>query len=161
MKTFLTAAFFLAVAMMAGTSLLVAVKGNVEGNSTGLITIDSPHDVPTTVANVQSELTAAGFGIPLILDHQANAASVGKTLRPMVLVVFGNPNVGTQFMQDNQLAGIDLPQKYLVYEDAEGNTKITYNDPFVTLKKRHGFKNKQVLSNVDAALTRFATLAAN
>ena len=40
-------------------------------------------------------------------------------------------------MQDRQSAGIDLPLKVLVWEDADGKAWFTYNDP-AWIAQRHG-----------------------
>jgi uncharacterized protein (DUF302 family) len=57
-------------------------------------------------------------------------------LRPTCLIIFGHPKGGTPLMLENQLAGIDLPFKALVWEDEKGKTWVTYNDP-VWLAERH------------------------
>jgi uncharacterized protein (DUF302 family) len=44
-------------------------------------------------------------------------------------VLFGNPKGGTALMQDRQPAGIDLPLKALVWQDAEGKVWLGYNAP--------------------------------
>ena len=94
------------------------------------------------------------------LDHQANAASVGQELNPTRLIVFGNPNLGTPLMQASQTTGIDLPQKFLVWEDGEGNVKVSYNDP-AFLVKRHGIEgNEDVLTNITGALDNLSNAAA-
>jgi uncharacterized protein (DUF302 family) len=51
-------------------------------------------------------------------------------------------------MQSAPAAGLDLPLKALIWEDAEGRTQIAYNDPQYIIR-RHG---------LDAALA--ANLAA-
>ena len=70
------------------------------------------------------------------VNHQENAQKVDAELRPTQLIVFGNPKLGTPLMQNSQTTAIDLPQKMLVWEDADGNVKVSYNDP-AYLKKRH------------------------
>ena len=45
------------------------------------------------------------------------------------VVLFGNPKGGTLPMQDQQPAGIDLPLKALVWQDAEGKVWLSYNAP--------------------------------
>jgi len=50
-------------------------------------------------------------------------------LRPTEVVLFGNPKGGTVLMQDRQRAGIDLPLKALVWQDAEGKVWLSYNAP--------------------------------
>jgi uncharacterized protein (DUF302 family) len=44
-------------------------------------------------------------------------------------------------MQDNQLSGIDLPLKVLVWEDENGKVWVTYNDP-QWIAVRHGLSDK-------------------
>ena len=45
------------------------------------------------------------------------------------MLIFGNPKIGTQAMQDDPRAGLFLPMKVLVYEDGEGRTWLAYQDP--------------------------------
>ena len=54
------------------------------------------------------------------------------------LLIFGNPQGGTVLMLDQQLAGIDLPLKALIWEDAAGKVWLTYNDP-AWIAQRHSF----------------------
>lgn len=63
------------------------------------------------------------------IDHAAGASKIGKTLRPTELLIFGNPQGGTPFMECAQSVGIDLPLKALVWEDAMGKVWISYNEP--------------------------------
>lgn len=94
------------------------------------------------------------------LDHQANAARVGLTLRPTHLFVFGNPAAGTPLMQAQQRTALDLPQKMLVYQTGEGEVKIAYNAPSY-IAKRHGINGQeQRLEAIASALSSLATAAA-
>jgi uncharacterized protein (DUF302 family) len=54
-----------------------------------------------------------------------------------VLLIFGNPALGTQFMLRNQESGIDWPVRILVYRDASGMVWADYSD-FVWIARRHG-----------------------
>ncbi len=71
------------------------------------------------------------------VDHAAGAAKIGKTLRATEVLIFGNPQGGTPFMECSQTVGIDLPLKALVWEDASGQVWLGYNDP-AFLAQRHG-----------------------
>jgi uncharacterized protein (DUF302 family) len=71
------------------------------------------------------------------IDHAAGALKVGKTLRSTELLIFGNPQGGTPFMECAQTVGIDLPLKVLVWEDEAGQVWLGYNDPQF-LARRHG-----------------------
>ncbi len=84
----------------------------------GLITVESLQTVEDTVQSLQVALSSnPAFRIPLVLDYELNADLAGfkRNRRAPILVVFGNPNVGTPLMQADQRIGIDLPQKFLVW----------------------------------------------
>jgi len=95
----------------------------------GLVTLSSAHDFATTLARLQAALDAKGITIFARIDHAAGAAGVGLDLRPTTLLVFGNPAAGTPLMQAAQTAGLDLPLKALVWQDADGTVRLSYNDP--------------------------------
>jgi uncharacterized protein (DUF302 family) len=63
-------------------------------------------------------------------------------------------------MQANQTAGIDLPLKALVWEDANGKTWLSYNDP-AWVAKRHqlGAGAQQIVDVLAAALAAVASVA--
>ncbi|MFU8812219.1 MAG: DUF302 domain-containing protein [Balneolaceae bacterium] len=101
-----------------------------------MVTLESPYSVDETVERLRERLEDRGFMIPVVLDHQANAARVDLTLPPTVVLLFGNPRAGTPLMQCEQRLGIDLPQKALVYEDEGGQVHLAYNNPLY-LQQRH------------------------
>lgn len=103
----------------------------------GLITLPSQNDPGTTMRKLQDAVRAKGMTIFAHIDHAAGAADVGMTLRPTDLLIFGSPKGGTPLMQAAQSIGIDLPLKVLVWQDAEGRTWLSYNDP-AWLAQRHG-----------------------
>lgn len=93
------------------------------------------------------------------VDHTKNAEGVGMDLNPTRLVIFGNPNLGTGLMQSAQTTAIDLPQKFLVYEDAEGQVFVSYNDP-TYLSERHGIQDQdEELGMISKALAGLAATA--
>jgi uncharacterized protein (DUF302 family) len=85
------------------------------------------------------------------VDHAANATAAGMSLRPTELVIFGNPKGGTVLMQDQQRAGIDLPLKALVWEDADGRVSVTYTDP-AWIARRQGIGHAAAVAAMTAAL---------
>ena len=100
--------------------------------------------------------TNEGLSLVAELDHAANAATVDMELPPMVVLFFGNPAAGTPLMQESLTAGLDLPQRMLVWDD-EGTVQVSYNDPeFVA--SRHGIEGQdERLGNVRTALDTIAT----
>jgi uncharacterized protein (DUF302 family) len=103
----------------------------------GLVSVRSSHDVSRTVERLEEALKARDVPVIAKLDHAAGAAKVGASLRPTVLLLFGNPKLGTPLLLCAQTSGIDLPQKALVWEDEKGRTWLSYNDPQY-IASRHG-----------------------
>ncbi|NNC47861.1 MAG: DUF302 domain-containing protein [Sphingomonas sp.] len=163
--------------LLAGCGDAADVLGNAEkkvGNETtqteaegaavssygnGVVTIESPDDVATTIERLEAALEDAGFGIVAKLDHQKNAGKVDLDLPPAVVISFGKPEAGTPLMQEAPEAALDLPQRMAVFVK-DGATVIAYNDP-VWLASRHGIiGQKERLDAMSAALEGLAQAAA-
>ena len=85
--------------------------------------------------------------------------ATGMVLRPTELIIFGNPKGGTVLMQERQRAGIDLPLKALVWEDADDKVWVTYNDPAL-IARRHGLDKDAAVQAMAAAMNAIAREAA-
>jgi uncharacterized protein (DUF302 family) len=139
---------------------MVFVLAGASQAAPGLETVKSSHDVATTAERLAGLVTEAGFRVFARIDHAAGAASADMSLRPTELLIFGNPKGGTLLMQSAQTVGIDLPLKYLVWEDAEGGVHIGWNRPD-WLAERHGIGDRgDLLGKMTGALGRFAAGAA-
>jgi uncharacterized protein (DUF302 family) len=107
----------------------------------GLTTIASGHGPKATMDRLEAEVKAKGMTVFARIDHAAGAEAVGLPLRPTEVLIFGNARGGTPLMQSVQTIGIDLPMKALVWQDAVGNTWLSYNDP-AWLAQRHGLQSE-------------------
>jgi uncharacterized protein (DUF302 family) len=137
-------------------ALLAAVSARGES---GLVSVKSSHDVTGTVERLEAALKEKDVPLVAKVDHSAGAARVGEVLRPTVLLVFGNPKLGTPLLRCAQTAGIDLPQKALVWQDEKGQAWFTYNDPRY-IAMRHGARDcGDVLGKTAAALEGLAAAA--
>ena len=127
----------------------------------GLTTVRSSYGPAETLNRLEAEVRARGMTVFAHIDHAAGAAAVGLPLRPTDLLIFGNAKGGTPLMQSVQTIGIDLPLKALVWQDASGDTWVSYNDPS-WLAKRHGL-GREVEATISAmtaalnAVTQAAT----
>ena len=142
-----------------------ALKGLVEGATGGEVQDANPNSIhfregverrssPYSFEETYNRLRDAINNNPNLrivteIDHAANAAGVGLDLNPTRLIIFGNPLVGTPFMQAEQSIGIDLPQKMLVVEDEYGRVYIAFNSINWLARHRHG---------ITGADTRIATV---
>ena len=136
-----------------------ALKGLTEGATGGEVQDAHPNYVsfreglekrrsPYSFEETYSRLRAAIDDNPNLriiteIDHAANAANAGLELNPTRLIVFGNPLVGTPFMQAKQSIGIDLPQKMLVVEDEHGRVFIAFNSIGWLARQRHSISGRR------------------
>src|SRR5579863_7833962 len=123
----------------------------------GLTTIKSSHGPQDTTNRLEAAVKAKGMAVFARIDHAAGASSVGMSLNPTEVLIFGNARGGTPLMQAGQTIGIDLPLKALVWQDASGETWLSYNDP-AWIAARHGLSDKEtVIANLAAALDSVAS----
>jgi len=114
----------------------------------GLVTQTAEEEtVDEAVERITSDIGSDENPLSLLyqLDHRENAANVETVdldLPPTVVIMFGNPAAGTPLMRESRTIGVDLPQKMLVWDDDDGEVKITYNDP-EHLAERHGIEGQQ------------------
>ena len=121
----------------------------------GLVAIKSPFSAKETMNRFEENAKQRGLNVFARIDHAAGAAKIGKTLRPTEVLIFGNPQGGTPFMECAQSVGIDLPHKALVWEDAQGQVWLGYNDP-AYLAQRHGVAQCPAVSGLTKALAGLA-----
>jgi uncharacterized protein (DUF302 family) len=105
----------------------------------------------------ESAIKSKGMTVFARVDHAAGAAAVGLPLAPTELLIFGSAKVGTPLMQAVLTAGIDLPLKALVWQDAEQRTWLSYNEP-EWIARRHGL-GAQAQATVAAMAAGLAVLA--
>jgi len=103
----------------------------------GITTITSHHSVDETVQRLEAALQAKGVKVFGLIDHSGEAEKAGMSMRPTKLLIFGNPKAGTPLMLATPSIAIDLPLKILVWEDADGSVRVSYNSP-AYLQARHG-----------------------
>jgi uncharacterized protein (DUF302 family) len=103
----------------------------------GIKRISSQHSVATTLERLESLLKEKDVRVFARIDFSGDAARAGLTMRPEQMLIFGNPKAGTPLMQSVPASGLDLPIKALVWQDANGQTQVAYNDPLYIIR-RHG-----------------------
>jgi uncharacterized protein (DUF302 family) len=138
-------------------ALLLTVSSFAFG-ADGLIAVKSPFTAKETMNRFEENAKKRGLNIFARIDHAAGAAKIGKTLRPTEVLIFGNPQGGTPFMECAQSVGIDLPLKVLVWEDAQGQVWLGYNDP-AFIAQRHGASQCPAVEGLRKALSGLAGAA--
>ena len=116
----------------------------------GLVTRRCPGTVADVSARLRAELDRRGIQLFALIDHAQAARDAGLELPDEVVVLFGNPAVGTRLMQLNARAGIDLPLRILIWDD-DGATTAAYTPPAVIAQRFS-------LPDNDLPIDRLATL---
>jgi len=104
--------------------------------SEGVIDLPSPYSVPETADRLEKLLLAKGMKIFARIDQAAEAASVGMTLRPTILLLFGNPKAGTPLMDQFPGLAIDLPLKALISESS-GQVYLSFTSSEYLQQRHH------------------------
>ncbi len=122
------------------SSFLIPAAYATQDKFPGEFDLRDVSSVEEAVAIVSDKLTKMRFDIVLTVDHAAGAAGVGLELRP-TQVIFARPKRSLERKLVNRSAtlGIDLPQKFLVFEDENGAIQLRYN-PTGYLADRHDIK---------------------
>jgi uncharacterized protein (DUF302 family) len=114
----------------------------------GIVTVRSHYSVPDTVERFETVLKEHGLKLFCRVNHSQEAAEVGMTMRPTVLLIFGNPKTGTPLMLNAPSIALDLPLKVLIWGEPTGETWIAYNAPEY-LRDRHHLSG-YLMRNIEA-----------
>lgn len=95
----------------------------------GIIDVCSHRSVPQTIDRLESLATARGLMIFARIDFGGDAERAGLTMRPMQMLIFGNPKAGTPLLTTAPRIGLDLPLKALAWTDEGGNVWLSCNSP--------------------------------
>lgn len=152
----------------------IAICGSAADRQDGAMTHDNPSPggpepapvevaasgtVDVTVARIRDAAQQHGMNVLAQVDHGGGARDAGLALRDEVLVLIGSARVGTAVMEAAPRAGLDLPLRLLVWDDA-GTTRITWRDPR-RLAATHGVTGlDEVLGRMAAALGQVVDAAA-
>ena len=103
----------------------------------GIVTIKSPYGFEETLKRVNSAIDAQNdtmhFGT---VDFQANAREQGIDIPSSYMILFGGPGPGGKAMHSAPTLGLDgFCQKFLVWQDGDGRTYLSFND-LVALAER-------------------------
>ncbi|NNC10746.1 DUF302 domain-containing protein [Planctomonas sp. JC2975] len=94
----------------------------------GPVVAEIPGSVADAARRLEQELAGKGIQLFATIDHAAGARAAGLELADEVVLVFGNPAVGTVLMQSEPAVGLDLPLRMLIWDDG-GQTRVAYHDP--------------------------------
>jgi len=110
---------------------------NTSAVPAGMVLLPAQGSVADAWTRLEAAVAERGVLVFARIDFASDAAAVGMHLRPTRLLVFGNPRAGTPLLAAAPTAGVDLPLKVLIWEDAQGRVTVGYNSP-AWIGARHG-----------------------
>ena len=135
---------------------VLTTSSPVLASNDGIISVKSAYSIGETVERLKKDVADKGIKFFDEIDQSKLAADAGIKLRPSILLVFGNPPLGTQFITANPNAGLNWPVRLLVYENEKGEVWTAYTD-FNWIARRHGIENRndqfKMASSVIASIT--------
>ena len=105
--------------------------------NSGIIDVRSPRSVPQTIDRLEAFAKARGLTVFARIDFGGDAERAGLVMRPMQMLIFGNPKAGTPLLVAAPRIGLDLPLKALAWADETNAVWLSCNDPYY-LEARHG-----------------------
>jgi uncharacterized protein (DUF302 family) len=146
----------LSAAILFVSALAAAPPDLALAGNDGIVRVKSAYTIGETIERLKKDIAGKGIKFFSEIDQSRLAADAGIKLHPSVLLVFGNPPLGTQFITTNANAGLDWPVRLLVFENEKGEVWTAYTD-FGWIALRHGIKNRaeqfQMASGVIASIT--------
>lgn len=112
----------------------------------------SPLSVSETIDSLEAAVTGAGATVFARIDHAKGAESVGKSIPDATLLIFGNPALGTLAMEADLRAGLVLPLRVLAYQDADGNTQLTWSPAEDLFEGLNIPPDSEIVTKVNGAL---------
>ena len=120
-------------------------------NVEGLITLRSSFGHGETLARFEAAIRANGMSVVARVDHADGALEISVSLDATTLLMFGNRARQTELVKLLRLIALELPFKMLIWQDATGQTCISYTD-FRWLATRYGAQRDDVYLFTDMAV---------
>src|SRR5215471_4371159 len=100
----------------------------MSAKNTRMVELIASGDAGEVETRLREALDAHGLQPFARIDHATGARKADVELEANVLLIFGNPSVGTPLMQAEPRVGIELPLRMLIWQASDG-THVGYLDP--------------------------------
>jgi uncharacterized protein (DUF302 family) len=117
----------------------------------GLITVRSSFGHGETSARFETAIRANGMSVVSRIDHPNGALEVSVSLDATTLLMFGNRARQAALVKALRLIALELPFKVLIWQDATGQTYLSYTD-LRWLATRYGVRRDDVYLFTDMAV---------
>ena len=137
-------------------ALTASSPGSALAGNDGIVRVKSGYSIGETIERLKRDIADKGIKFFSEIDQSKLAADAGIKLGPSVLLIFGNPPLGIQFITANPNAGLDWPVRLLVFENDKGEVWTAYTD-FGWIARRHGIENRKDQFNMASMVIQSIT----
>jgi len=102
------------------------VERKRDESNTEFVLFRSDYGPKETYLKMREYLKGEGMYYPHLIDHQTASKNANIEIKPVYLVVFGNPKETGKIIRENPEVALEFPQKALIYQDNEGKTWVLY-----------------------------------
>jgi len=147
-------------AILLAGAFIASSPAVTRADNDGVVRVRSAYSIGETISRLKRDIAEKDIRFFAEIDQSKLAAEAGIKLQPSVLLIFGNPPLGTQFIIANANAGLDWPVRLLVFENEKGEVWTAYTD-FNWIARRHRIKTRsdqfKMASTVIASITSSVT----
>ncbi len=136
-------------AILVAASMTTATR--VYAQSNGLVTVQSKMSFDQTVGGLKKGIAKNGMMVMSEINQGKMLAMTGIKLKAVSLFV-GNPTVGNKLFSADRAVGFVVPIRVNVYDDANGNTYISYVKPSAQLSTLGNKKVDMIAQMLDQKL---------
>jgi len=122
----------------------------------GIVRVKSAVPMSEAIIRIKADIAVKGIRFFNEIDQSKLAADAGIKLRPSILLIFGNPPLGTQFITSNPNAGLDWPVRLLLTQDDNGDVWAVWTD-FAWIARRHNIRDRGPQFNMAAMVVKSIT----
>lgn len=141
--------------------LLATLAASAASSANGIVRVKSSFSANETINRLKANIGTKGIKFFIAIDQKELGAEAGLSINRSILLLFGNPALGIQFLTSNPEAGLDWPVRLLVIEDKDHQVWAIYND-FTWIKNRHRISDHdlqfqmatEVISSITSSLTK-------
>jgi uncharacterized protein (DUF302 family) len=145
-------AFTGTLALMTGLMLAVAPgRALAQDGAVPVVQVRAKGSVPQVLDQLKKMIASNGMMVMGELHQGKVIGMTGLKLESESIFV-GNPQVGKQMFSADPGVGIAVPIRINVYQDARGNTVVSYVPPSELLRSFHNAKVDQVAQRLDGKL---------
>ena len=139
-------------------AILVAVACSAAraDSDDGIVRVKSAVPMSEAIVRIKADIAVKGIRFFNEIDQSKLAADAGIKLRPSILLIFGNPPLGTQFITSNPNAGLDWPVRLLLTQDDNGDVWAVWTD-FAWIARRHNIRDRGPQFNMAAMVVKSIT----